>query len=524
MNILVTGATGYIGGRLVPLLVRQGHHVRCVARDPARLAGRFAPTVEVVRGDVRDAASLGQAMQGIQAAYYLVHSMAAGEHGFQERDRDAATTFTRCASEARLDRIIYLGGLGEDEAQLSPHLRSRLEVGELLRRGAVPVTEFRAAMIVGAGSISFEMLRYLVERLPFMICPRWVGTRSPPIAVRDVLDYLTACLEQPASKGKIYDIGGPDWLSYRDMMLAYARLRHLKRRMIAVPVLTPRLSSYWVDLVTPIPAALARPLIQGLRNELTCRTEAAPDADFPHIRPLPFKEAVRQALDDTLHHAVETVWFSSLSSSPEAVRRKSQLIEQDGLLMERREMEVHTAPADVFTTLCSIGGKNSWFKYHWLWELRGALDRLCGGVGMRRGRRHPNELLVGDPVDFWRVEAMEPDRLLRLHAEMKLPGNAWLQFEVSPLADNKTRLVQTALYEPRGLSGFLYWWAVYPLHGLIFSGLIAEIARRAQAGMALPQAGAARTAATNRSRWMWLLAGAGLCAVVVSLVLKRKSR
>lgn len=553
MNILMTGATGYIGGRLVPLLVEQGHRVRCLARDPARLTGRFADSVEVVQGDVRDATSLQAAMQDMHVAYYLVHSMAAGEAGFQERDREAATVFAACAGAAGLQQIVYLGGLGDagvaggeagldgdasgpasDGAAaepLSPHLRSRLEVGEVLRAGTVPVTEFRAAMIVGAGSISFEMLRYLVERLPFMICPRWVETRSPPIAIGDVLAYLTAGLTQPAARGKVYDIGGPDWISYRTMMASYARLRHLRRWMIAVPVLTPRLSSYWVDLVTPIPAALARPLILGLRNELRCRPEASPAVDFPAIQPVGFETAVRQALDETLGNVVATAWSSALSSSPEGVRQKAQLSEQDGLLMERREAVVAATPAAVFRTVCSLGGDNSWFQYHWLWELRGLLDRLCGGVGMRRGRRHRHELRVGDPVDFWRVEALEPDRLLRLRAEMKLPGNAWLQFEVKAQGDGTTHLIQTALYEPHGLLGLLYWWAVYPLHGPVFSGLIAGLAERATAGCARTQGVAvANTRPALAARRTWLLAlgvvalGVALGVAVMGVRLNRRSR
>lgn len=542
MNILMTGATGYIGGRLVPLLVEQGHRVRCLARDPARLSGRFAGAVEVVQGDVRDAASLQAAMQGMDVAYYLVHSMAAGEAGFQERDREAATVFAACAGAAGLQQVIYLGGLGEAGADadasaatsastltepLSPHLRSRLEVGEVLRAGAVPVTEFRAAMIVGAGSISFEMLRCLVERLPFMVCPRWVETRSPPIAIGDVLAYLTACLTQPAARGKVYDIGGPDWISYRTMMTSYAHLRNLRRWMIAVPVLTPRLSSYWVDLVTPIPAALARPLILGLRNELRCRPEASPAADFPAIQPVDFETAVRQALDETLRNVVTTAWSSSLSSSPPVAQQKAQLSEQDGLLMERREAIVAATPAAVFSTVCSLGGENSWFQYHWLWELRGLLDRLCGGIGMRRGRRHRHELRVGDPVDFWRVEALEPDRLLRLRAEMKLPGNAWLQFEVIPQDDGATHLVQTALYEPHGLLGFLYWWSVYPFHGPVFSGLIAGIAERATAGRVAAEAVADSdllVAPAAQRAWLQWLAAAALGMVFLSLLVKRKQR
>jgi uncharacterized protein YbjT (DUF2867 family) len=474
--ILVTGATGYVGGRLVPRLLQAGHAVRCLVRDPGRLAGRNWSAAEIRTGDVLKPETLPAALVGVRTAYYLVHSMAAGEHGFEERDRQAARNFAQAAKQAGVERVIYLGGLGRGE-ELSSHLRSRQDVGDVLRQEGPPVTEFRAAIVVGSGSISFDMIRYLTERLPVMICPRWVQTRCQPIAIDDLLRYLVLCLDEPRSVGRVFEVGGADVLTYGDMMREYARCRGLKRLLIPVPVLTPRLSSYWVDLVTPIPAALARPLIEGLKSEVVCHDEAARRL-FP-FQPVGYAEAVRQALDRTEAGDVETIWsmpLSSLSRQSEPV----QLTTHEGMILENRQQRVN-APADrVCSLFMGLGGRRGWLVHNWAWRLRGFLDRLFGGVGMRRGRRHPQDLFPGEALDFWRVEAVEPGRLLRLRAEMKVPGRAWLQFTVEPDGPDRSILLQTAFFEPRGLVGLLYWYLLYPIHQRIFSGLARALARSAE--------------------------------------------
>ncbi len=472
-RILVTGATGYVGGRLVPRLLATGRRVRCLARDPQRLQGRsWLGQVEVATGDVLEPSSLAAVFEGVTVAYYLVHSMAAG-HGFHERDVAAARTFGEAAAQAGVRRIIYLGGLGDPQADLSRHLRSRQETGDALRGSGVPVTEFRAAVVVGAGSISFEMIRYLTERLPVMICPQWVYTRVQPIAVGDLLEYLATALDTPTSVGRVVQIGGADVLTYGEMMRGYARVRRLRRRLIAVPVLTPRLSSYWVHLVTPIPGAVARPLIEGLRNETVVRDDSAREL-FPAIRPVAYEEAVRRAVTHLETRDVETAWSDALVTS-QGDRAPVALGVQEGLQLERRQVHVAATPDEVFATVSRIGGTSGYLAYEWAWRLRGALDRLVGGVGLRRGRRDPVELRPGDALDFWRVEAVEPGRLVRLRAEMRLPGRAWLEFETRPEGEG-TRLVQTAYFAPRGLAGLLYWYGLYPAHGRIFSGMIHALA------------------------------------------------
>jgi len=471
--ILVTGATGYVGGRLVPRLLAAGRRVRCLVRDPARLQGRaWADHVEVVAGDVLEPSSLPQAFEGVGVAYYLVHSMAAG-HGFHERDVTAARAFAAAAARAGVGRIVYLGGLGDPDADLSQHLRSRQDTGDALRESGVAVTEFRAAVVVGAGSISFEMIRYLTERLPVMVCPQWVYTRVQPIAVADLLDYLVAALETPASAGRVVQVGGADVLTYGEMMEGYAQVRRLRRRLVPVPVLTPRLSSYWVHLVTPIPGAVARPLIEGLRNETVVRDDSAAEL-FPEIRPVPYEEAVRRALAHLEARDVETAWSDALVTS-QGDRAPVALGVREGLQLERRQAYVAAAPEDVFAVVAGLGGERGYLVYDWAWELRGAMDRVVGGVGLRRGRRDPDEVRPGDALDFWRVEAVEPGRLLRLRAEMKVPGRAWLEFETRPEGAG-TRLVQTAYFAPRGLAGLAYWYALYPAHGRIFSGMMHALA------------------------------------------------
>lgn len=489
-RVLVTGATGYIGGRLVPHLLAAGYRVRCLARDPVRLQGRpWLGQVEVVAGDCLQADTLPAALAGVDAAFYLVHSMAAGRQ-FEQRDLVAARHFGQAARAAGVRRIIYLGGLGEASPALSKHLRSRQETGHALRESGVPVTEFRAAVIVGSGSLSFEIIRYLTERLPVMICPRWVYTRAQPIAIRDVLDYLVAALETPDSAGCVLEIGGADVLTYGDMLRGYARVRGLRRWLIPVPVLTPRLSSYWVHLVTPVPAAIAQPLIEGLRNDVVVRDHSARRL-FPHIRPMGYEAAVRHALANLEAGQVETAWSDAVASS-QGDRRPVQLSTQEGLIIERRQRWVPAPAEAVFRAVAQLGGATGWLYLDWAWQVRGAVDRLLGGVGLRRGRRDPHSVRVGDAVDFWRVEAVEPDRLLRLRAEMKVPGRAWLEFRVEPRGRGESVLWQTAFFAPRGLAGLLYWYALYPIHALIFGGLIERLAHRAEAAASATGAGQAR--------------------------------
>jgi uncharacterized protein YbjT (DUF2867 family) len=475
--VLVTGATGYVGGRIVPRLLAAGYRVRCLARDPGRLQGRpWLDQVEVIQGDMLHPESLPNAMQGVQAIFYLVHSLGSGSD-FSEQDVQAARNCAQAAREFSVERIIYLGGLGKAGSDLSPHLRSRHQTGEVLGETGVPVTEFRAAVIVGSGSLSFEMIRYLTERLPFMICPKWVFTKIQPIAIRNVLDYLVAALSNPESTGKIIEIGGQDVLTYAAMMKGYAEARGLTRKLIAVPVLTPRLSSYWVHLVTPIPAAIAQPLIKGLGNEVIVHDDTALKL-FPDVRLLDFKTSVRLALDRMKTHGVETAWSDALTSS-QGARVPLALINREGMIIEQRQKKV-AAPADaVYRSFAKLGGQKGWLYMDWAWQLRGILDRLCGGVGMRRGRRDAIELRVGDSLDFWRVEMVEPGKLIRLRAEMKVPGRAWLEFEARADTLESRLLLQSAFFEPKGLLGLLYWYVLYPIHSLIFSGLARRVAEDA---------------------------------------------
>ncbi|MFN3309176.1 MAG: SDR family oxidoreductase [Anaerolineales bacterium] len=472
-RILVSGATGYIGGRLVPALLEANYRVRVLARDRRRLQGRpWIDRVEVVEGDVLRPETLPPAMQGVTAAYYLVHSMTASAD-FAQRDLQAAQNFAQAARQAAVQRIIYLGGLGDPQANLSKHLRSRQQTGEVLRQSGVPLTEFRAAIVVGSGSISFEMIRYLTERVPVMICPRWVYQRVQPIAIGDVIAYLIAALETPESAHRIIEIGGAEVLTYGEMMLGYAQARGLKRWLLPVPFLTPRLSSYWVHLVTPIPASLARPLIDGLRNEVIVRNSLARQL-FPNIQPLDYRQALALALSELDASHIETSWSDALSTSQGDVVPVS-LTTQEGMILERRQAVVNASPAQTFRTFARLGGETGWLYLNFLWQIRGAVDRLIGGVGLRRGRRDPQSVRVGDAIDFWRVEAVEEGRRLLLRAEMKLPGKAWLQFEALPYGEGQTRLVQTAFFAPKGLSGLAYWYLLYPIHSLIFSGLIGKL-------------------------------------------------
>ncbi|MCS6919067.1 MAG: SDR family oxidoreductase [Fimbriimonadales bacterium] len=468
-RILLTGATGYVGGRLAPRLLERGYAVRVLTRDPDRLAARpWREQVEVVHGDMGDPESLRRALQGTEVAYYLVHSMQAGAD-FAARDRQYAHHFVQAGREAGLQHLIYLGGLLPKEGAPSLHLSSRAEVGAILREG-LPCTEFRAGPIIGSGSASFEMARYLTERLPVMLTPRWIDNRVSPIGVRDVLHYLLQAAER-APLG-VVEIGATP-LTFREMMQIYANERGLRRVIVKTPVLAPKLAALWVGLVTPIPNRLAVPLVEGIVHALVADTARA-RALFPAIEPMDYRAAVRLALTRISERAVETHWSGALGAA-----QTYTLEDWEGLICEERTALVDAPPETVFRAFCSLGGETGWLAWNWAWRLRGLLDKLVGGPGLRRGRRHPYELLPGEALDFWRVEQVVPNRSLRLRAEMKTPGKAWLEFQAIP-EGGRTRLVQRALFEPRGLPGALYWYALYPIHKLIFSDMARALAQRAE--------------------------------------------
>ena len=470
MLVLLTGASGYVGGRLLKSLEDRGYHVRCLARRPATLKAKTGPSTEVFAGDLLDRPSIELALRGVEVAYYLVHSM--GSAGsFEQSDRQAAKNFGAAAKAAGVSRIIYLGGLGNTEEDLSAHLRSRHEVGDVLRESGVPVLEFRASIIIGAGSLSFEMIRSLVERLPIMITPKWVKVPAQPIAIDDVLQYLVEALELPVSRHRIYEIGGADQMSYADIMLAYARLRGLRLRMITVPILTPYVSSLWLGLVTPLYARIGRKLIESIIHSTVVRDTAA--LETFSIRPVGIDEAIRRAIASEEHQFASTRWSDALSSSGPLPAWGG--VQFGSRLVDSRTLSVATTPEAAFAPILRIGGNTGWYAWNWLWSVRGFLDLLVGGVGVRRGRRSDTDLRVGDTVDFWRVEALEPN-LLRLVAEMKLPGRAWLEFEVTGDGSSAT-IRQTATFDPVGLLGRAYWYALYPLHQLVFGGMLRNIAR-----------------------------------------------
>jgi uncharacterized protein YbjT (DUF2867 family) len=472
---LVTGATGYIGGRLVPRLLELGHHVRCMTRDPSRLAlDPWRDGVEVVRGDVLDPASLGSALDGCDHAYYLVHSMGHADD-FGEADRVGAENFRAAADKAGLRRIVYLGGLGRTDEELSEHLASRHEVGRILAAGTTPVTEVRAAVIIGAGSVSFEMLRYLTEVLPIMTTPRWVRTRCQPIAIRSVLEVLTGVLDdEPVDR--LLEVGGPEILSYEEMMQIYAEEAGLRRRLIIpVPVLSPGLSSRWIGLVTPLPVGVARPLVDSLKNEVIVTDDTAMRL-FPHEQ-IGYREAVRRALERTTSRNVETRW-SDAATSPALPLPTDPSWSGGARFEDRRTAHSDASPLDVFWAFARIGGEIGYYGFQWAWQLRGLLDSLVGGVGLRRGRRHPEDLRPGEALDFWRVREVEPGSRLLLEAEMKLPGDAWLEWTAEPAAQG-TKLTQTATFVPRGLLGRLYWYVLAPFHNPIFGNMARRIAAAA---------------------------------------------
>ncbi|MBL8103601.1 MAG: DUF2867 domain-containing protein [Anaerolineales bacterium] len=478
--ILVTGATGYVGGRLVPKLLEAGYRVRCLVRDPSRLQGRaWQDKVEVVQGDALVPDQIAKAMQGVSVAYYLMHGMQGGKVN-AERDLRVAWNFTHAAEDANIERIIYLGELVDPTSHLSPYLRARHETGYLLRYGKVPVTELRAGMIIGSGSALFEMIRYLTEREPLLVCPAWFFSQAQPIAIRDVLSYLVDTLKTPDSIGRVIEIGGPTRLTYADMLLGYAKERDLKRILIPTPFFAPRLSAYWVHMVTPIHWRVVAPLIEGLRANLIVRDDAAKKL-FPQIQPIDFQTATHLALGRIQRDNVETSWSDALVIALGDVKPYEFSVEE-GMFIERRQVILDIPTETVFRSYTGIGGERGWLYMDWSWALRGWMDKAIGGVGLRRGRRHPDEIHTGEALDFWRVETVEKNSRMRLRAEMKVPGKAWLQFDSTSAPDdkNKTVFTVTAYYEPHGFFGFLYWYAMWPFHKFIFDGLTRRLASRAR--------------------------------------------
>jgi uncharacterized protein YbjT (DUF2867 family) len=469
-RILVTGATGYIGGRLVHALEESGATVRAMARRPAYLP--VGPRTEKVAGDMLQPETLPPALAGVETAFYLVHSM--GSRGnFEEEDRRAALNFAEAARAAGVRKIVYLGGLGDPTAELSPHLKSRQETGDALRASGVPVIELRASIILGSGSLSFELIRSLVERLPIMICPTWVRMQAQPIAIDDVIAYLLGTLRLPA-ESRIFEIGGADRMSYGDIMLEYARARGLRRRLIFVPVLTPWLSSLWLGLTTPVYARVGRKLIESIRHPTVVTDDAALRAF--DVRPMGVRDAIDRAMRFEENEFVRTRWSDAVSSA--TAHPAWGGVKFGSRLVDTRTAFVPVDRARAFSPIRCIGGARGWYYGNPLWRIRGFLDLLAGGVGLRRGRRDQEQLRVGDALDFWRVEAYEPDRRLRLAAEMRVPGRAWLEFEVSDVPGG-SRITQTAIFDPIGLPGLLYWYSIYPLHGRIFGGMLRAIAARA---------------------------------------------
>lgn len=478
LPILIAGATGYVGGRLATRLLEAGYQLRCLARTPAKTHRyEWAEDVEVVRGDVLEPESLVNAMRGCSAAYYLVHSMG-GAEDFSEAEARGARNFRDAAEKVELERIVYLGGIvGDDDEALSKHLASRKRVGEILASGRTPVTEFRAAVIIGSGSISFEMLRYLTEVLPVMTTPRWVSTRCQPIAIEDVLEYLVLALDDTTQTSHIVPIGGEDVLTYRDMMQIYADEAGLTRRVIVpVPVLSPGLSSHWVGLVTPLPAGIARPLVDSLSHEVIVEGNTA-DELFDH-RPIGYRDAVRRALQNIADSQVTTRWSDAGFSPADAIPGDPEWA-GGTVLSEQRTVDVEATPEDVYWAVSRIGGDAGYYVMNWAWALRGLVDQLVGGPGLRRGRRHPTELRSGESLDFWRVVDADPGHSLELQAEMRMPGRGWLHFSIAETPGGSI-LEQTAYFVPRGLFGRLYWYAMFPFHALLFGRMARAIAKMAE--------------------------------------------
>ncbi len=466
-RVLLTGASGYVGGRLLRRLEESGRPVRCMARRPETLSGRTAQHTEIVQGDVLEPDALHEALAGVTAAYYLVHSMG-GPGLFADADRRGAENFAAAARQCGVSRIVYLGGLGA-ERDVSTHLESRHEVGRILRESGVPTIEFRASIIIGSGSVSFEIVRSLVDRSPILLVPRWVVSRAQPLAVEDVLAYLLAALDLELEQSRVFEIGGPDRVAYIDLMREYARQVGLRRAMIRVPLATPRISGLWLSVVTPVYASIGRALIESLRHDTLVGDGSARQV-FP-IRPRGFREAIERALANEDRDFAETRWSDALSAYP---GRHWGGVTFGQRAVASRKITVAASPRQAFAPIQRIGGATGWYYLNGFWRLRGLLDQVVGGVGLRRGRRDPVRLTVGDTLDFWRVEAFEQDRLLRLRAEMRTPGRIWLQFEVDG-GQAGTTLHQTAIFDPHGLAGLAYWYTLYPIHYLIFKGMLRRI-------------------------------------------------
>ncbi|NKY32906.1 SDR family oxidoreductase [Nocardia speluncae] len=485
MRCVVFGATGYIGGRVVPELIEAGHQVRVVARTPAKLAEvPWRGRVEVVRGDVTVDDEVRASVADQEVVYYLVHSLT--RRDFSDVDREAARVVAAAASSAGVRRIVYLGGIVPQHTTLSRHLASRAEVGEILRQSGVPTVELRAAVIIGSGSASFEMLRYLSERLPAMVTPRWVHNRIQPIAIRDVLYYLVRAAALPAEVNRAFDIGGPDVLTYLTMMRKYAAVAGLTRRVVLpVPVLTPWLSAQWVNLVTPVPRALAVPLIESLVHEVVCG-----EHDISSHIPEPaegltrYERAVELALTRIRHAEVPTRWSdASTYGAPSDPLPTDPAWSGGSLYEDLRELHTDADPDTLWAVVESIGGENGWYSFPLAWSARGWVDRVAGGVGLRRGRKHPHRLHAGEALDWWRVEHIDRPRLLRLRAEMQLPGLAWLELGVEPGPDGGSYYRQRAIFQPHGLAGHLYWKAITPFHNVVFGGMVRNITGAAERGL-----------------------------------------
>ncbi|NKY52260.1 SDR family oxidoreductase [Nocardia vermiculata] len=504
MRCVVFGATGYIGGRLVPELLDAGHQVTVVARTPTKLDEvGWRDRVDVVRGDVTAAEDVRSAVSGRQVVYYLVHSLS--RHDFVDIDQRAARTVAAAARDAAVERIVYLGGLVPEHTPLSRHLASRAEVGAIFRESGVPTAELRAAVIIGSGSASFEMLRYLSERLPAMVTPRWVHNRIQPIAVRDVLYYLVRCAELPAEVNRAFDIGGPDVLTYLTMMRKYAAVAGLPRRiMMPVPVLTPWLSAQWVNVVTPVPRALAVPLIESLIHEVVCHDhDIAASISDPPDGLTRYEDAVELALARIRKAQVPTRWSdASTADAPSDPLPTDPEWSGGSLYEDIRERRTRADPSTVWAVIESIGGENGWYSFPLAWSLRGWIDRVSGGVGLRRGRKNPHRLHTGEALDWWRVEFIDRPVLLRLRAEMRLPGPAWLELGVEPVPGGGARYHQRAVFQPHGLAGHLYWKAITPFHDIVFGGMVRNIVGTAEhvgvaSGPAAPGAAARGTSSAE---------------------------
>jgi uncharacterized protein YbjT (DUF2867 family) len=466
--ILITGASGYVGGRLLKALERQGKRLRCFARRPEFLKSRVAEATEIVKGDIFDTEALERALAGVHTAYYFVHTLA-GKGSFEENDRRAAANFAAAARAANLKKIVYLGGLGEGD-NLSHHLSSRQEVGEILRSSTVPTIEFRASIIIGSGSLSFEMVRALVQKLPIMTTPYWVRALAQPIAIEDVIAYLSEALDLDIRESTIFEIGGKDRVSYEQIMREYARVRKLKRLIIPLPFLTPWLSSLWLAFVTPLYFRVGRRLIEGVKNETLVKDNKA--EKFFMVKPRGIREAIQRALENEDQEFAETRWSDALPL--QALESHWGGIKFGSRLIDTRSVRVSFSPQEAFRPIQCVGGDSGWCRYDWLFHFRGIIDQLIGGVGRRRGRGNPRCLRVGDTVDFWRVEKLEQDKLIRLSAEMKVPGRAWLQYEVNR-DDFGSVVRQTALFDPVGILGLIYWYSLYPFHQIIFKDMLQKI-------------------------------------------------